>query len=110
MTILSNNSRPAQRDFGHPACFLQSWTALLARLALSVGLFASSERFALELGLSVLDFARLDSPRDGLDVGFGSRNGLICEVSGERTGFDASIDFSYEFFPNSGTMQGSSRG
>ena len=98
--ILSNNFRPGQRaqqDFGHPACFFRSWTVLLARLALSVGLFASCERFALELGLSDLDFARLDSPRDGLDVVFGSRNGLICKVSGERTGFVASIDFSYDF-------------
>ena len=34
---------------------------------------------------------------DGLDVDFGSRNGVICKVSGERTGFVASIDFSYDF-------------
>ena len=82
---------------GVPACFFRSWTALLARLALSVGLVASCERFALELGLSDLDFARLGSPRDGLDVVFGSRNGVICKVSGEHTGFVASIDFSYDF-------------
>ena len=37
--------------------------------------FASCEHFALELGPSDLDFARLDSPRDGLDVVFGSRTG-----------------------------------
>ena len=73
--ILSNNSRPGQQgqqDWGPRPVFFRSWTVLLARLALSVGLFASCERFALELGLSDLDFARLDSPRDGLDVVFGS--------------------------------------
>ena len=64
---------------------------------LSVGFFASLERFALELGPSDLDFARPNSPRDALDVVFGGRNGLICKNSGECTGFVASIDFSYDF-------------
>ena len=64
---------------------------------LSVGLFASLERFALELGPSDLDFAPPDSPRDALDVVFGGRNGVICKNSDECTGFVASIDFSYDF-------------
>ena len=68
-----------------------------ALLGVSVGLLASLERFVLELGPSDLDFARPDSPRDGLDVVFGSRNGVICKVSGERTGYVASIDFWYDF-------------
>ena len=97
MIILSNDSRPAQRDFGAPACFCVLRPCFCALLLLSVGLVASLERFVLELGPSDLDFARLDSPRDGLDVVFGSRNGVICKVSGERTGFVASIDFSYDF-------------
>ena len=95
--ILSNDSRPAQQDSGAPACFCVLRPCFGALLELSVGLFASVERFVLELGPSDLDFARLDSPRDGLDVVFGSRNGVICKVSGERTGFVASIDFSYDF-------------
>ena len=75
----------------------RSWTFFFALLVLSVGFCASHEHFALELGPSDLDFARLDSPRDGLDVVFGSRNGVICKVSGERTGFVASIDVSCDF-------------
>ena len=68
-----------------------------APLVLSVGLFASLERFALELGPSDLDFAPPDSPRNALDVVFGGRNGLICKSSDECTGFGASINFSYNF-------------
>ena len=68
-----------------------------ALLVLSIGLFASLERFALELGPSDLDFARPDSPRDTLDVVFGGRNGVICKISGECTGFVASIAFAYDF-------------
>ena len=94
--IPDRHSKSSKISDTRPA-FFRSWTVLLGRLALSVGLFASCERFALELGPSDLDFARLDSPRDGLDVVFGSRNGVICKVSGERMGFVASIDFSYDF-------------
>ena len=64
---------------------------------LSVGFFASLERFALALGPSDLDFAPPDSPRDALDVVFGGRNGLMCKNSDECIGFVASIDFSSDF-------------
>ena len=68
-----------------------------ALLVLSVGLFASLERFALELGPSDLDFAPPDSPRDALDVVFGGPNGLIRKNSDACTGFVASIDFASDF-------------
>ena len=64
---------------------------------LSVGLFASLERFALVLGPSDLDFVPPDSPRDALDVVFGGPNGLIRKNSDACTGFVASIDFSSDF-------------
>ena len=74
-----------QRSLGILGVLFRSWTVFFALLVLSVGLCASLKRFALELGPSDLDFARPDSPRDALDVVFGGRNGVICEVSGERT-------------------------
>ena len=83
-------------DFGRPACFYVLLPCFFAFLVVSVGLVASLERFALELGPSDLDFARPDPPRGALDVVFGARIGVICEVSGERTGFVAAIDFSYD--------------
>ena len=41
-----------------------------ALLGVSVGFFASLERFAFELGLSELDFARRGSPQDALGIVF----------------------------------------
>ena len=79
------------------ACFYVLLPCFFALLVLSIGLFASLERFALELGPSDLDFAPPDSPRNALDVVFGSRNGLVCKSSDECTGFGASINFSYNF-------------
>ena len=68
-----------------------------ALLMLSVSFFAALKCFALDFGPSDLDFAPPDSPRDALDVVFGSRNELICKNSDECTGFVASIDFSSDF-------------
>ena len=63
----------------------------------SVGLLASLERFVFELGLSEPDFARRGSPQDALGIVFGGRNGVIWKISGECTGFVASIAFAYDF-------------
>ena len=82
---------------GRPACFCVFLPCFFALLVLSVDLFASLERFALEFGQSDLDFARPDCPRDALDVVFGGRNAIICKNSSKRTGFVASIDLSYDF-------------
>ena len=49
------------------------------------------------LALPTSIFARPDSPRDALDVVFGGRNETICKISGERAGYVASNDFSYDF-------------
>ena len=86
-----------QRGLGILGVFFRSWTVFFALLVLSVGLLASLERFVLELGPSDLDFARPDSPQDALDVVFGGRNGVIWKISGECTGFVASIAFAYDF-------------
>ena len=86
-----------QWGFGILGVLFRSWTVFFALLVLSVCFGASNERFAFKLGPSDLDFARPDSPRDSLDVVFGGRNGVICQHSGERTGFVAAIDFSYDF-------------
>ena len=75
---------------GRPACFCVLVPCFFALLVLSVGLFASLERFTLEFGPS-------DSPRDALDVVFGGRNGVIWKISGECTSFVASIAFTYDF-------------
>ena len=46
-----------------PRCFCVLRPCFGALLELSLGLFASVERFVLELGPSDLDFARRNSPR-----------------------------------------------
>ena len=83
--------------WGSPACFCVLLPCFFALLGLSVGLSASLERFAFQLGLSGIDFARPDLPREALDIVFGSRKGVIRKISGKRTGFVASINFSYDF-------------
>ena len=77
-------------------CFFDLGRSFLARLSLSVGLFASLERFAVELVPSELDFARPDPLRDALDVLFGDRNGVFARVLASARGFVASIDFVYD--------------
>ena len=95
--ILSNDSRLAQRWFGSPHAIFSLLPCFFALLVLSVDLFVSLERFALELGPSDLDFACPDCPRSALVVVLGSQNGVIWKASGECTGFVASIDFSCDF-------------
>ena len=68
-----------------------------ALLGVSVGFLAPLERFAFELGLSEPDFARRGSPQDALGIVFAGRNGVIWKISGECTGFVASIAFAYDF-------------
>ena len=97
MIILSNDSRFRQRGFGALALFFRPGAIFFALLVLSVGLFASLERFVLDLGPSGLDVAPPDSPWDALDVVFGGPSGLICKISDACTGFVASIDFSSNF-------------
>ena len=64
---------------------------------LSIDLLASLECFAFDLGPSDPDFARRGSPQDALGIVFGGRNGVIWKISGECTGFVASIAFAYDF-------------
>ena len=75
------------------ACFLALGRALALFWGLSVDLLASLERFAFDLGPSDPDFARRGSPQDALGIVFGGRNGVIWKISGECTGFVASIAF-----------------
>ena len=82
---------------GSSACFLALGRALALFWGLSVDLLASLEYFAFDLGPSDPDFARRGSPQDALGIVFGSRNGVIWKISGECTGFVASIAFAYDF-------------
>ena len=79
------------------ACFLALGRALALFWGLSVDLLASLECFAFDLGPSDPDFARRGSPQDALGIVFGGRNGVIWKISGECTGFVASIAFAYDF-------------
>ena len=78
---------------GPSACFLALGRALALFWGLSVDLLASLECFAFDLGPSDPDFARRGSPQDALGIVFGGRNGVIWKISGECTGFVASIAF-----------------
>ena len=75
------------------ACFFALGRALALFWGLSVDLLASLECFAFDLGPSDPDFARRGSPQDALGIVFGGRNGVIWKISGECTGFVASIAF-----------------
>ena len=80
-----------------PSVFLRFSFGFLGALALfwglSVDLLASLECFAFGFGSSDTDFARRGSPQDALGIVFGGRNGVIWKISGECTGFVASIAF-----------------
>ena len=78
---------------GTSACFLALGRALALFWGLSVDLLASLECFAFDHGSSDPDFARRGSPQDALGIVFGGRNGVIWKISGECTGFVASIAF-----------------
>ena len=82
---------------GSSACFLALGRALALFWGLSVDFLASLECFAFDLGPSDPDFARRGSPQDALGIVFGGRNGVIWKISGECTGFVASIAFAYDF-------------
>ena len=82
---------------GTSACFLALGRALALFWGLSVDLLASLECLAFDLGPSDPDFARRGSPQDALGIVFGGRNGVIWKISGECTGFVASIAFAYDF-------------
>ena len=82
---------------GTSACFLALGRALALFWGLSVDLLASLECFAFDLGTSDPDFARRGSPHDALGIVFGGRNEVIWKISGECTGFVASIAFAYDF-------------
>ena len=79
------------------ACFLALGRALALFWGLSVDLLASLECFAFDHGSSDPDFARRGSPQDALGIVFGGRNGVIWKISGECTGFVASIAFAFDF-------------
>ena len=66
-------------------------------MGLSVDLLAPLQRFVFDLGPSDPDFARRGSPQDALGIVFGGRNEVIWKISGECTGFVASIAFAYDF-------------
>ena len=82
---------------GTSACFLALGRALALFWGLSVDLFAPLECFAFDVGPSDPDFARRGSPQDVLGIAFGRQNGVIWKISGECTGFVASIAFPYDF-------------
>ena len=82
---------------GTSACFCGLGRRFGALLGLSVDLLAPLKRFAFDLGPSDPDFARRGSPQDALGIVFGGRNGVIWKISGECTGFVASIAFAYDF-------------
>ena len=79
------------------ACFLALGRALALFWGLSVDLLVPLQCFAFDLGPSDPDFARRGSPQDALGIVFGGRNGVICKLSAECTGFVASIAFAYDF-------------
>ena len=66
-------------------------------MGLSVDLLAPLQRFVFDLGPSDPDFARRGSSQDALGIVFGGRNEVIWKISGECTGFVASITFAYDF-------------
>ena len=78
---------------GSSACFCGLGRRFNALLGLSVDLLVPLECFVLDLGLSDPDFARRGPPQDALGIVFGGRNGVIWKISGECTGFVASIAF-----------------
>ena len=79
------------------ACFLALGRALAFFWGLLVDFLASLERFAFDHGSSDPDFARRGSPQDALGIVVGGRNGVIWRISGECTGFVASIACAYVF-------------
>ena len=81
---------------GFLGLLLRSWAALW-RSSGAVGRFFALERFVFALGPSDSDFVRRGSPQDALSIVFGCRNGVIWKISGECTGFVASIAFAYDF-------------
>ena len=78
---------------GSSACFCGLGRRFGARLGLSVDFWGALECFVFALGPSDSDFVRRGSPQDALSIVFGGRNGVICKISGECTGFVASIAF-----------------